>query len=162
VSPTTDRRSLLGLALALALLPAIAAAQGAGEPQPILDQEPLTIETAGGPVTFLVEMARTPAEQSRGLMFRTLVPPGTGMLFVHTRPRPVSMWMRNTPTSLDMLFIDQDGTIESIARDTTPFSETVISSNGPVAGVLEIGAGEAERLGIQEGDRVRHPHFADR
>jgi uncharacterized protein len=160
VSIRTTRRAWLALAIALALLPATAVAQATGEPQPILDQEPLTIETAGGPVTFLVEMARTPAEQSRGLMFRTLVPPGTGMLFVHERPRQVSMWMRNTPTSLDMLFIDEDGIIKSIARDTTPFSETVISSNGPVAGVLEIRAGEAERLGIQEGDRVRHPHFA--
>ena len=155
----TTRRAWLALAVALALLPAAALAQATGEPQPILDQEPLTIETAGGPVGFPVEMARTPAEQSRGLMFRTLVPPGTGMLFVHDRPRPVSMWMKNTPASLDMLFIDEDGTIESIAADTTPFSEAVISSNGPVAGVLEIKAGEAERLGIQEGDRVRHPHF---
>ncbi len=159
MSSTTARRRLLGLAAALTLLPAVAAAQGAGEPQPVLDQEPLTIDTAGGPVSFLVEMARTPAEQSRGLMFRTLVPPGTGMLFVHEQPRPVSMWMRNTPTSLDMLFIEKDGTIESIAARTTPFSEAVISSRGPVAGVLEILAGEAQRLGIQEGDRVRHPHF---
>jgi uncharacterized protein len=156
----TTRRAWLAVAVALALLPAAALAQATGEPQPILDQEPLTIETATGPVSFLVEMARSPAEQSRGLMFRTLVPPGTGMLFLHDRPRPVSMWMKNTPTPLDMLFIDQEGTIESIARDTTPFSETVISSNGPIAGVLEIRAGEAERLGIQEGDRVRHPHFA--
>lgn len=159
MSPTTARRRLIGLAAALTLLPTIAGAQATGEPQPILDQEPLTIETTGGPVGFLVEMARTPAEQSRGLMFRTLVPPGTGMLFVHEQPRPVSMWMRNTPTSLDMLFIDADGTIESIAAHTTPFSEAVISSKGPVAGVLEILAGEAERLGIEEGDRVRHPHF---
>jgi len=160
VSAMLRRRNLLGLGLALTLAPLPALGQSTGEPQPILDQEPLTIETATGRVGFLVEMARSPAEQSRGLMFRTLVPPGTGMLFVHERPRPVSMWMRNTPTALDMLFIDQDGTIESIARDTTPFSENVISSNGPVAGVLEIKAGEAERLGIQEGDRVRHPHFA--
>ena len=155
----TTRRAWLALAIALPLLPAAALAQATGEPQPILDQEPLTIETATGPVSFLVEMARSPAEQSRGLMFRTVVPPGTGMLFVHDRPRPVSMWMRNTPTPLDMLFIDQEGTVESIARDTTPFSETVISSQGPVAGVLEILAGEAERLGIAPGDRVRHPHF---
>lgn len=155
----TTRRASLALAFGLALLPAVALAQATGEPQPILEQEPLTIETAAGPVNFLVEMARSPAEQMRGLMFRTLVPPGTGMLFVHERPRPVSMWMRNTPTSLDMLFIDEDGTIESIAARTTPFSEAVISSKGPVAGVLEILAGEAERLGIEEGDRVRHPHF---
>lgn len=156
-----DRRTWLRLALGLSLvlLPAQASSQTGGGPQPILAQEPLTIATADGPVGFLVEMARTPREQSRGLMFREQVPPGTGMLFVHDEPRPVSMWMRNTPTSLDMLFIDETGTIESIAAGTTPFSEAVISSRGPVAGVLEILAGEAERLGIEEGDQVRHPHF---
>ncbi len=158
---TIDRRRLLAVALAVALLPLAAAGQAGGAPQPILPQEPLSIETSGGPVGFLVEMARTPAEQSRGLMFREQVPPGTGMLFVHQRPRPVSMWMKNTPTSLDMLFIDEGGTIESIATRTTPFSESIISSEGPVAGVLEILAGEAERLGIEAGDHVRHPHFAD-
>lgn len=152
------RRHLLPLVLCLALLPAAARAQG-GEPQPILEQEPLTIETASGPVDFTVEMARRPSEQSRGLMFRQLVPPGTGMLFVHAAPRRVTMWMRNTPTSLDMLFIDETGVIETIARRTTPFSTDVISSGGPVTGVLEILGGEADRLGIAEGDRVRHPHF---
>lgn len=156
------RRRLLALMLALApavaLAPLAAQAQS-GEPQPILEQEPLAIETASGPVAFTVEMARTAREQSMGLMFREFVPEGTGMLFVHAQPRPVSMWMRNTPTSLDMLFIAADGTIESIAARTTPYSEAVISSKGAVAGVLEIKAGEAERLGIAEGDRVRHPHF---
>lgn len=153
-----NRRQLLSLALCLALLPAAAGAQD-GEPQPILEQEPLTIETASGPVDFTVEIARRPSEQSRGLMFRELVPPGTGMLFVHGEPRPVSMWMQNTPTSLDMLFIDAAGSIARIARRTTPFSTDIISSGGPVTGVLEILGGEADRLGIAEGDKVRHPHF---
>lgn len=160
LKPAAPRRRLLALALALifALAPFIAAAQE-GEPQPPLSIETLVIETANGPVSFEVELARTGAEQSRGLMFRTEVPPGTGMLFLHAPPRPATMWMRNTPTSLDMLFIDRAGVIRKIAARTTPFSEATISSPGAVAGVLEILAGEANRLGIRLGDTVRHPHF---
>lgn len=152
-----SRRHLLAAGLALALWPATALAQG--EPQPTLTVEPLAIGTSTGTVHLLVEMARSPAEQSQGLMFRTEVPDGTGMLFVHERARPIAMWMRNTPVSLDMLFIDGQGIVRKIAAHTTPFSEAVIASPGPVAAVLEIRAGEAERLGIAEGDRVRHPLF---
>ena len=155
----TSRRRLLAAAMALALLPTAALAQSAGEPQPKLPTEPLTIETADGPLTFEVEMAATPMQQSRGLMFRDEVPPMTGMLFVHEPPRPISMWMRNTPTSLDMIFINDEGVITGIAERTTPFSETVISSPGPMAGVLEILGGEAERLEIAPGDTVDHPFF---
>lgn len=158
------RRRLSALALSAALIlagglvPASSLAQS-GEPQPILEQEPLTVETASGPVDFTVEIARTAREQSMGLMFRELVPAGTGMLFVHPVPRVVTMWMRNTPTSLDMLFIDEAGVIRTIAARTTPFSTDIVGSDGPVTGVLEIRGGEAERLGIEEGDRVLHPHF---
>lgn len=154
-----SRRRLVMAAVCLTLLPALALAQAMGEPQPKLPTEPLTIETRDGAVTFEVEMAATPMQQSRGLMFRQEVPPLTGMLFVHRPPRPISMWMRNTPTSLDMLFINSDGVITGIAERTTPFSETVISSPGPMAGVLEILGGESERLGIRPGDTVEHPHF---
>jgi len=160
MSAKLPRRHLLAAALALALMPAIAAAQGTGTPQPRLATEPLAIETAEGPITFEVEMAVTPMQQSRGLMFRDEVPPLTGMLFVHSPPRPISMWMRNTPTSLDMLFINQAGEIVGIAERTTPFSDAVISSPGPMAGVLEILGGEAKRLGITPGNTVDHPFFA--
>lgn len=149
----------MALLAALLVAPAAGLGQTFGEPQPLLDQEPLAIETAGGLVAFTVEMATTPSQQMRGLMFRDEVPPGTGMLFTYDQPRPLSMWMRNTPTSLDMLFIDAEGVIRSIAAETVPFSETVITAPVPVTAVLEILGGEAERLGIEAGDRVRHPHF---
>ncbi len=135
------------------------AQQPAGTPQERLAVEPLAIRTKEGTVHLLVEMARSPMEQSKGLMFRVEVPDGTGMLFVHERPRPVAMWMKNTPTSLDMLFIEATGRVQKIAARTTPYSETVLPSDGPVAGVLEIRGGEAERLGIAVGDTVHHPHF---
>lgn len=159
MSGTLCRRTILGIAVALLLGPAIGLAQTHGEPQPLLEQEPLTIETAAGPVDFTVEMATTPMQQMRGLMFRDEVPPGTGMLFTYDAPRPLSMWMKNTPTSLDMLFIDESGVIRAIEAETVPFSETVITAPVPVTAVLEILGAEAERLGIAAGDRVRHPHF---
>ncbi len=159
MTATLARRATIALLLGLTLLPGLGPAQTHGDPQPILDQEPLTIETSDGSIDFLVEMARTPMQQMRGLMFRDEVPAGTGMLFTYDQPRPLSMWMKNTPTSLDMLFIDESGMIQGIAAETVPFSETVITAPAPVTAVLEILGGEAERLGITKGDRVRHPHF---
>jgi len=69
------------------------------------------------------------------------------------------MWMRNTYISLDMVFIKGDGRILRISSLTEPFSEALIPSGGKVAAVLEIGGGEAERLGLREGDLVVHSHF---
>jgi uncharacterized membrane protein (UPF0127 family) len=94
-------------------------------------------------------------------MFRESMDPDHGMLFDFHAVAPVSMWMRNTILSLDMLFIGEDGQIKGIAANTVPYSETVISSPGPVRAVLELNAGSAERLRITTGDRVRHPIFEE-
>ena len=69
------------------------------------------------------------------------------------------MWMRNTYISLDMVFIRADGVIHRIEARTEPMSERIISSEGPVAAVLELAGGAAERLGLKPGDRVRHSIF---
>ena len=65
--------------------------------------------------------------------------------------------MKNTHISLDMLFIDEEGIISSIAKRTTPFSERTIPSNAPVRYVLEINGGRATALGISAGDTVSSP-----
>jgi len=120
----------------------------------------LAIVTRAGDVRrFAVELARTPRQLSRGLMFRDAMAPGHGMLFDFGRERPVAMWMRNTPIPLDMLFIDALGRIRGIAADAVPFSEAVILSPGPVRAVLELNAGTVRRLGIATGDRVLHGIF---
>lgn len=120
----------------------------------------LTIATAaGGRHRFTIEIAATPAERAQGLMFREEMAPDHGMLFDFHTEQDVSFWMRNTPLSLDMIFIDGRGGIVRIARDTTPFSEAAIPSRRPVRAVLEVLAGTAARLGIAEGDRVLHPIF---
>jgi uncharacterized protein len=65
--------------------------------------------------------------------------------------------MENTPSALDMLFLDQGGRITSIHQNAVPFSRDVISSGGPVKFVVEVKAGTVQRLGLRVGDKVRHP-----
>jgi len=108
---------------------------------------------------FAVEIADDPAEQARGLMFRTSLPADTGMLFIFDPPSRTHFWMRNTMIPLDMLFIDDAGRVESIAERRDTFSDRVSSSRGPVRAVLEVGGGIARLLGITPGAQVVHPAF---
>jgi hypothetical protein len=145
------RRTLLAGLAGLAAHPA-AAQTG---PQPELPKEPLTIITRDGKRhPFSVEMALTADQQTIGLMFRPSVPKDGGMLFDWGSARPSQMWMRNTISSLDMLFINADGTIRAIAERTVPQSLATIDSQGPVRATLELAAGTAERLDIRVGDKV--------
>ena len=119
----------------------------------------LTIETARGRFVFTVEVANTWALRMQGLQHRRALAPGTGMLFDFREPQPVSMWMKNTYVSLDMIFIDAQGIVFSIAERTRPLSLDPIPSGGVVLGVLEVPAGTADSLGLRPGDRVHHPMF---
>ena len=124
-------------------------------PQAELPREKLTIVTRDGVRhDFLVEMALEPAQQTVGLMFRPSVPADGGMLFDWGTPRESTMWMRNTVASLDMVFINQDGTVRRVAENTVPQSLAIIPSQGPVRATLELAAGTARRLGVRPGDRV--------
>ena len=92
-------------------------------------------------------------------MFRPSVPADGGMLFDWGAERPSQMWMKNTITSLDMLFITADGRIHAIAERTVPQSLAVIDSRGPVRATLEVAAGTAERLDLRVGDQVEAAIF---
>jgi uncharacterized membrane protein (UPF0127 family) len=124
--------------------------------------EALTIVSGSARHAFQVEVMREEADRAQGLMYRRALAPDRGMLFDFGRVEPVSMWMKNTYLSLDMLFIRPDGTIARIATDTEPLSTRTISSGEPVNGVLEVAAGTTARLGIKPGDRVEHPMFRKR
>lgn len=122
--------------------------------------EPLEIHTAaGGRHAFTVHVADTAETRGRGLMFVTRLDPDRGMLFDFERPQRIGMWMKNTPLSLDMLFIDAAGRITQVEARTRPFSTDVIDSREAVLAVLEINGGIAAKLGIAVGDRVEHPLF---
>jgi uncharacterized membrane protein (UPF0127 family) len=81
------------------------------------------------------------------------------MLFDFHTPQQVAFWMKNTLIPLDMIFIRADGVIANIADNTEPYSEAPIPSAGPVLGVLEIGGGLTQELGIKPGDKVTHRIF---
>lgn len=121
----------------------------------------LTIQGKDGATKadFTIELAETPEHRARGLMFRTELADNRGMLFDFKETRSVSMWMKNTPLSLDMIFTDDKGAILYIARDTVPFSEDIINPGMPVYAVLEVKAGTARRLGLEPGDRLVTPVF---
>jgi len=121
--------------------------------------QPLEIVTKSGVQVFSVEMATTEEEKTTGLMYRKELPDGKGMLFDFSPEQQVSMWMKNTYISLDMIFIRADGRILRIAENTEPLSTRIISSGGPAKGVLEVIAGTAQKYGIAPGDRVAHPLF---
>jgi uncharacterized membrane protein (UPF0127 family) len=120
---------------------------------------PLTVETRTGDVVLQVQVADTDSRRQTGLMFRKSMPETEGMLFIFQETRFVSFWMKNTFIPLDLLFVDDDGTVTSIARDTTPFSLEPIPSEKPSRAVLEINAGASDRLGIDVGDHLRYAAF---
>jgi uncharacterized protein len=124
--------------------------------------EPLEIVTRSGVQVFSVELATTEEEKTTGLMYRKELPDGKGMLFDFSPPQEISMWMKNTYISLDMIFIRADGRILRIAENTEPLSTRIIGSGGLAKGVLEVIAGTARKYGIQPGDRIAHPLFNGR
>src|SRR6266851_874192 len=121
--------------------------------------QPLEIVTKSGVQVFAVEMATTEEEKTTGLMYRKELADGKGMLFDFSPEQEVSMWMKNTFISLDMIFIRADGRILRIAENTEPQSTKIIPSRGLARGVLEVIAGTAKKYGIAPGDRVGHPLF---
>ncbi len=155
-------RWIAGVLLFCAVLAGGAAqAQPIDHAQPILRMEPVVVATSRGAFRFRAEIAATPRSQEIGLMYRPALAADRGMLFELTRtPAPQAFWMKNCPVPLDMLFIEADGTILSIARNTAPYSEEPIPSGGPVTAVLEIRGGRAAEIGAEPGDKVRHRFFA--
>lgn len=119
----------------------------------------LTIHTSSGPVPFNVELANTPSQRAKGLMFRQNLPARQGMLFDFEREHEILMWMKNTPIPLDMIFMNGAGHIVSIVENTKPFSLDIIESGKKACAVLEVNAGSAAKFGIRVGNRVEHPLF---
>jgi uncharacterized protein len=121
-----------------------------------LDPQPLEIVTSAGVKTYLIEIADDNNERGIGLMNRKSMQERQGMLFDFQTTRLVQMWMKNTFIPLDILFIEEDGRVESIAENTVPQSLDIVSSRDEVRFALELVAGTAKREGIKAGDRVRH------
>jgi uncharacterized membrane protein (UPF0127 family) len=146
------------LAIALFLLAGRADAFADGQPQ--LKTETVLVKTAKGTAAFRAEIADTAEARATGLMFRDSMPADHGMLFDFGEVRRVSMWMKNTRISLDMVFADSKGRVVGIAENTVPLSTNTISVNEPVRAVFEVNAGTAKRIGLKRGGHLIHPLFA--
>lgn len=103
---------------------------------------------------FYVELARTDAQQQQGLMFRREMQPDWGMLFVYDGEAQRSFWMENTFIPLDMIFIDEDGEVDSIIESAEPLTRVQRRSRGPAKYVLELNAGTVDDIGIEPGMQV--------
>lgn len=141
--------------------PATAAAPGPTGPEeqpwrppPEEPQVLTTIDLTVGRVQMTVEVAHTPEQTRKGLMYRRDLPADGGMLFCFVESDFRSFWMRNTPLPLSIAYIDEDGVIAQI-EDMQPFDETSIPSNEPVPFALEVHQGFFKRKGIAVGDRVQ-------
>ena len=112
------------------------------------------VQADGRPVPFRVEVALTPEEHARGLMYRSRLDPDAGMLFVFDEPRVQRFWMKNTLIPLDMIFIGADRRIAGVVENAAPETETERMVPARSLYVLEIGGGLSARLGIHAGELV--------
>ena len=148
--------TLRALLLALCLAPLSLHAQDSlQEPlEEAFDSDVLVIVARDACYRFDIYLAVNMQQQRRGLMFVRHLPERTGMLFIYRDENYRSMWMKNTYISLDMLFARSDGSITNIAQETVPLSEKSVTSTEPAMFVLELNAGTARRLSIDEDSRL--------
>ena len=121
--------------------------------------------SAGGPWVelggqrYVVEIADDDTERARGLMFRDAMADDRGMLFIHDSQQPLAYWMKNTRIALDILYVDDARRLVSQRRGVPPCSLgdrcPNYPSGAPARYVLELTAGQAERLGLEDGAELR-------
>lgn len=138
--------------------PATQKAEITSDRHPISGLELIDVTVVSGDqrTAFVTELANTPQAQTRGLMFRTEIADDEAMLFPSDVPQTRSFWMRNTPISLDIVFVGTDNRITNIAERTEPYSLESLPSEGLAIAVLEIRGGLSEELGIGPGDLVEY------
>ncbi|MDO9487814.1 MAG: DUF192 domain-containing protein [Sphingomonadaceae bacterium] len=147
-----------GLAALFALAPLAACNDpfideaAAATPAP-LETVTVRIKTGTKVHSYRAEVARTPEQQSRGLMYRTTMPRDAGMIFLFPEPRMASFWMANTYVPLDIIFISAEGRVVNVGEGV-PLSTATVESTGLASTVLELNRGEAARIGLKPGDRI--------
>ena len=137
---TVSTRAVVALALALALA-------CSNDPAAV-------VHTDHGPVRIALEVAADDATRTRGLMYRTELADGHGMLFVFDDVTDHAFWMKNTVIPLDMIFIGPDRRIVGIHENATPLDQTPISVNHASKWVLEVPGGYTSRAGITTANQI--------
>ncbi len=148
------RAALLPLILLAAACETTVAPAGSEAEDPALATTRVVLTTADGRThRYTAEIAATPEQQARGLMYRRSMPRDRGMIFPMQPPRRASFWMQNTYLPLDIIFVGTDGRVLNVGRGV-PESTAFVEAVGLTGAVLELNAGEAERIGLKPGDKV--------
>jgi len=105
---------------------------------------------------FFAELAQTPVERAKGLMFREELPKDMGMLFVFKGEGIHSFWMKNTYIPLDIIWLNAEKEVVFINKNTPPCGEECPSviPDKSAKYVLELNAGIADKIGLEVGDRA--------
>jgi uncharacterized membrane protein (UPF0127 family) len=144
--------SLITVCLLVSIGAGVFVYQVMNKPQPVK-----AIDTMSETKSFLglteVELALTPQQQQRGLMYRKSLCKTCGMLFEFDTERELNFWMRNTYIPLDIIFLAENGKITSISANAAPLQESpTFNSKSPAKYALEVNAGKAEQYKIAAGD----------
>ncbi len=136
--------------------PKVSAPACPSDPEPNASLPTALLRFPAGP-TLTVELARTAHDTERGLMYRTSMGEDRGMLFYLTAREDHAFWMRNTCIPLDMLFVDELGTIVGILEDVPILNEEPRSVGRLSSYVLEVNGGWCRRHGVRAGQKLLFP-----
>ncbi|MBI2511263.1 MAG: DUF192 domain-containing protein [Opitutae bacterium] len=143
--------SLFSCALAFGVLAACGGkAEPDAAPKTVNDFFPIKI----GDQTVKMQIAALPAEQERGLMFRSALGRDEGMLFVFTRAQPMAFWMRNTIVPLDIGYIGTDGVLREIYPMYPRDERSVPSHARDLQFALEVNQGWFKEHGVKPGAKL--------
>lgn len=130
----------------------------------VFDSTRVRITTGADTVSLLVEVARTSAQKTQGLMERQSLPDSTGMLFVYEDDQPpdAGFWMYRTRIPLDIAFADSAGIIVSVLRMEPCTAQLAAGCPTYAPGAeyryaLEVNAGFFARNGIKAGSTILLP-----
>lgn len=151
----TRKYSLLYQCFCIAMVVAVYAPLDASARNATFVKTRASVSTAYTCHDLLLEVADTPARRAQGLMFRQNIPANTGMVLDYGSNQLVTLWMKNTPSSLDMLFVTHDGVVQHIHRNAAPYRLDHIFSQVPVRYAVELNAGFVDQHGLETGNTFR-------
>lgn len=141
-------------AAAIFLAAGFASCSEPSAPDPKLGPVAVIRNRAGQDWRIQVELARTPEEREKGLMWRWSLAPDHGMIFIFEAPSVHTFWMKNTRIPLDMIFISADRKIAGVVENAEPYTESPRKVDAPSQYVLEVSGGQAKAHGLAAGDQV--------
>jgi len=123
--------------------------------QQTVDKQEITIQTPSGQqAVFFVDVADTPKEMQKGLMFVEEMPIEEGMIFLYPEQRQTFFWMKNTLIPLDIMFFDKNNELIHVEHSAIPHDKTPRGPQGPICSVVEINGGLAKKMNIPLGSKL--------